>query len=129
MAELRIESIADHPDRLEMIARWYWDEWGAYLDPTGSPEGWLAGLRERTTATACRRCTSRSCAGCRFELPRMVAHPIGRGERDAGRDEPRALDRADAADRPTGRRERRDVVNPVDGQPVQRLPSARGRSS
>jgi len=45
---MRIESIADHLDRVGTIARWYWDEWGAYLDPTGSVEGWAAGLRERT---------------------------------------------------------------------------------
>jgi GNAT superfamily N-acetyltransferase len=41
---MRIESIADHLDLIETIARWHWDEWGD-TDPGGSPESWTEGLR------------------------------------------------------------------------------------
>ena len=41
---MRIESIADHPDFVETIARWHWDEWGEG-DPDGSLESWTQGLR------------------------------------------------------------------------------------
>jgi predicted N-acetyltransferase YhbS len=44
---VRIESIADHPDLVEAIARWHWDEWG-HVDPGGSLASWTAGLRRRT---------------------------------------------------------------------------------
>ena len=44
---LRIESIADHLDLVETIARWHWDEWGD-SDPSGSLESWTDGLRQRT---------------------------------------------------------------------------------
>jgi hypothetical protein len=45
---MRIESIADHLDLIEIIARWHWEEWG-YADPGGSLASWTAGLRARTT--------------------------------------------------------------------------------
>lgn len=44
---MRIESIADHLDLVDTIARWHWDEWG-HVDPGGSAESWAEGLRERT---------------------------------------------------------------------------------
>ena len=44
---VRIESIADHSDLVETIARWHWDEWG-HVDPGGSLASWTAGLRRRT---------------------------------------------------------------------------------
>ena len=44
---MRIESIADHPDLIAVIAQWHWDEWG-HLDPNGSLESWTAGLALRT---------------------------------------------------------------------------------
>ncbi|HKG25703.1 MAG TPA: GNAT family N-acetyltransferase [Thermomicrobiales bacterium] len=46
MHGFRIETIADHLDLIETIARWHWDEWG-HADPGGSPASWTAGLRER----------------------------------------------------------------------------------
>lgn len=45
---MRIDSIADHLDLIETIARWHWEEWG-YLDPNGSPEKWAANLSEWTS--------------------------------------------------------------------------------
>ncbi|HEY7036052.1 MAG TPA: GNAT family N-acetyltransferase [Thermomicrobiales bacterium] len=45
--QFRIESIADHLDLIETIARWHWDEWG-HADPGGSLATWTAGLQERT---------------------------------------------------------------------------------
>lgn len=44
---MRIESIADHLDRIETIARWHWSEWG-HVDPGGSLDSWAEGLRGRT---------------------------------------------------------------------------------
>jgi GNAT superfamily N-acetyltransferase len=44
---VRIESIADHLDILEVLAQWHWEEWG-HFDPDGSLATWTAGLRERT---------------------------------------------------------------------------------
>lgn len=44
---MRVESIADHLDLVDTIARWHWDEWG-HVDPEGSVESWAKGLRERT---------------------------------------------------------------------------------
>ena len=41
---MRIESVADHLDLIETIARWHWDEWGD-TDPGGSLEAWTEGLR------------------------------------------------------------------------------------
>ena len=48
---MRIESIADHLDVVEMLARWQWDEWGR-PEFGGSLESWTAGLRERTRRDA-----------------------------------------------------------------------------
>ena len=45
--DLRIESIADHLDLVEVIAQWHWDEWG-HADPGGSLATWTEGLRQRT---------------------------------------------------------------------------------
>ena len=42
-----IESIADHLERVDLIARWHFAEWG-HLDPSATLEGWTAGLRQRT---------------------------------------------------------------------------------
>jgi GNAT superfamily N-acetyltransferase len=42
-----IESIADHPELIETIARWHWQEWGQH-DPNGSLESWTEGLRGRS---------------------------------------------------------------------------------
>jgi GNAT superfamily N-acetyltransferase len=44
---VRIESIADHPELIETIARLHWDEWGD-SDPEGSPESWTENLRHFT---------------------------------------------------------------------------------
>jgi GNAT superfamily N-acetyltransferase len=46
-SRVRIESIADHLELVETIARWHWEEWG-HADPGGSLAGWTAGLRTRT---------------------------------------------------------------------------------
>ena len=43
----RVENAADHPEAIDEIAPWHWDEWGA-ADPAGSLEAWAAGLRKRT---------------------------------------------------------------------------------
>lgn len=43
---IRIESITDHLDLVETIARWHWEEWGE-SDPSGSLELWTEGLRGR----------------------------------------------------------------------------------
>lgn len=47
MPQRRIESIADHPDLVEVVAAWHWNEWGQ-MHPEGSLVSWAAGLRERT---------------------------------------------------------------------------------
>ena len=47
----RVESIADHLDLVDTIARWHWDEWG-HTDPKGSLQSWTEGLRERTKRDA-----------------------------------------------------------------------------
>jgi GNAT superfamily N-acetyltransferase len=44
---VRIESIADHLETIETIARWHWEAWG-HADPEGSLATWTAGLRQRT---------------------------------------------------------------------------------
>jgi len=44
---LRIESIVDHPDLIETIAKWHWDTWG-HVDPGGSLASWTESLRQRT---------------------------------------------------------------------------------
>ena len=44
---VRIESIADHLDLIETIARWHWDAWG-HEDPAGSLASWTAGMHART---------------------------------------------------------------------------------
>ena len=48
---MRVESIADHLDLVDTIARWHWDEWG-HADPQGSLQSWAEGLRERTKRDA-----------------------------------------------------------------------------
>lgn len=45
---MQLASIADHPDLVETIGRWHWDEWGN-ADSGGSAESWIAGLRRRVT--------------------------------------------------------------------------------
>jgi GNAT superfamily N-acetyltransferase len=41
---VRIESITDHPELIETVARWQWGEWG-HLDPADSLAARIAGLR------------------------------------------------------------------------------------
>ena len=48
---MRVESIADHLDLVDTIARWHW-EWSGHLDPDGSLQSWTEGLRERTKRDA-----------------------------------------------------------------------------
>jgi GNAT superfamily N-acetyltransferase len=40
---MRIDNIADHPDIVETVARWQWDEWG-HLDPADSLAARIAGI-------------------------------------------------------------------------------------
>jgi len=44
---MRINSIADHLDLVDVIARWHFAEWG-HLDPSNTLEAWTEGLRQRT---------------------------------------------------------------------------------
>jgi GNAT superfamily N-acetyltransferase len=44
---MQLESIADHLDRIDLIARWHFAEWG-HLDPSNTLEAWTVGLRQRT---------------------------------------------------------------------------------
>ncbi len=44
---MQLESIADHLDRVDLIARWHFAEWG-HLDPSSTLEAWTEGLRQRT---------------------------------------------------------------------------------
>lgn len=44
---VRIESIADHPDLVDTVARWQWGEWG-HLDPADSLAARIASLRDQT---------------------------------------------------------------------------------
>lgn len=44
---MQLESIADHLDLVDLIARWHFAEWG-YLDPSSTLEAWTEGLRQRT---------------------------------------------------------------------------------
>src|SRR5260370_16869469 len=44
---MQIESIADHLDLVDLIARWHFAEWG-HLDPSSTLEAWTEGLRQRT---------------------------------------------------------------------------------
>lgn len=44
---IQIESIADHLELVDRIARRHFDEWG-HLDPSGTLETWTEGLRHRT---------------------------------------------------------------------------------
>lgn len=48
---IAVESIADHLDLIDTIARWHWDEWG-HLDPGGTLQSWADGLWERTKRDA-----------------------------------------------------------------------------
>jgi GNAT superfamily N-acetyltransferase len=41
---VQIEPLADHPDLVDVIARWHWEEWGG-ADPSGSFEQWADNLR------------------------------------------------------------------------------------
>jgi GNAT superfamily N-acetyltransferase len=43
---VRIESLADHLDLVETVARWHWDAWG-HEDPGASLASWTAGMRAR----------------------------------------------------------------------------------
>jgi GNAT superfamily N-acetyltransferase len=40
---VRIDSLADHPELVDTVARWHWDEWGT--PQSGSVEEWAANLR------------------------------------------------------------------------------------
>ena len=44
---MRVESIADHPTLVDIVAEWHWNEWG-HADPNGSLRGWTEALRRRT---------------------------------------------------------------------------------
>jgi len=44
---MQIDSIADHLDLVDVIARWHFAEWG-HLDPSNTLEAWTEGLRQRT---------------------------------------------------------------------------------
>ena len=44
---VRIDSITDHLDMVEMVAQRHWEEWG-HADPDGSLTAWIEGLRKRT---------------------------------------------------------------------------------
>ena len=44
---MQLESIADHLDLVDLIARWHFAEWG-HLDPSSTLEAWTEGLRQRT---------------------------------------------------------------------------------
>ena len=46
MHPVQIDNLADHPELVETVARWLWDEWG-HVDPTGLLSSWTAGLRWR----------------------------------------------------------------------------------
>jgi GNAT superfamily N-acetyltransferase len=50
MADVRIDTIADHPDLVETVARWQWEEWG-HLDPDDSLTARVARIGGQT-ATA-----------------------------------------------------------------------------
>lgn len=43
---MRIENLADHPEYVEVVARWQWDEWGT--DPTDSLAARIIDLRAQT---------------------------------------------------------------------------------
>jgi GNAT superfamily N-acetyltransferase len=40
---VRIDTLADHPELVDTVARWHWDEWGS--PQSGSFEDWAANLR------------------------------------------------------------------------------------
>lgn len=43
---MRIELLADHPEKIEEIARWHWEEWGHH-NPNGTYERTLSRLSSR----------------------------------------------------------------------------------
>lgn len=43
---MQIENLADHPEYVETVARWQWDEWGT--DPDDSLAARVADLRDQT---------------------------------------------------------------------------------
>jgi GNAT superfamily N-acetyltransferase len=43
---MRVENVADHPELVEIVARWHWDEWD-HADPDESLETLTASLRSR----------------------------------------------------------------------------------
>jgi GNAT superfamily N-acetyltransferase len=43
---MQIANVADHPDLIDTIARWHWDQWG-HADPGGSAQSWAESLRRR----------------------------------------------------------------------------------
>lgn len=43
---MRIENLADHPEYVETVARWQWDEWGT--DPADSLAARIVDLRDQT---------------------------------------------------------------------------------
>lgn len=44
---MHIANVADHPDLIDTVARWHFDEWGHH-DPGGSVQSWADHLRRRT---------------------------------------------------------------------------------
>jgi GNAT superfamily N-acetyltransferase len=44
-ARVRIERLSEHPELVEVVGRWHWDEWG-HEDPDGSLAEWTSRLRE-----------------------------------------------------------------------------------
>ena len=44
---MHIKNLADHPEYIETIGTWHWEEWG-HADPQGSLESWIDGIASRT---------------------------------------------------------------------------------
>jgi len=50
-ARVRIERLSEHPQLVEVVGRWHWDEWG-HEDPDGSLAEWTSRLREHAPDAA-----------------------------------------------------------------------------
>jgi GNAT superfamily N-acetyltransferase len=50
-AAVRIERLSEHPELVEVVGRWHWDEWG-HEHPDGSLAEWTARLREHVVGAA-----------------------------------------------------------------------------
>jgi GNAT superfamily N-acetyltransferase len=48
---VRIEPLSEHPELVEVVGRWHWDEWG-HEDPDGSLAEWTSRLREHVGGAA-----------------------------------------------------------------------------